>query len=197
VRVRVVVVVTLRPGDCPSFYRPRRGSLQACCTVLATCGGMAYSAASDGRPGESCFWRSVMACPMLVQERLRGWRRGSFTFGRRPYADSRVQLTGGRKGHNSRCGGVLSPHTPTTSGMVLQCPGWRRDGGDGRTGPMVTEETRLTGPTSRHGPGRARNRRSYEGGRHSVTELTLALPHSVVEWRGWPHREGWRNSVGI
>jgi hypothetical protein len=35
----------LRPGDCPSFYRPRRGSLQACCTVLATCGGMACSAA--------------------------------------------------------------------------------------------------------------------------------------------------------
>jgi hypothetical protein len=36
----------------------------------------------------------------------------------------------------------------------------------------------------------------YESGWHSVTELTLALPHSVVQWRGWPHREGWRNSTG-
>jgi hypothetical protein len=60
--------------------------------------------------------------------------------------------------HNSRRGGVLSPRTPTVSGMALQCPGWRRGGGDGRTGPMVTEETRLTGPMSRCCPGRAQNR---------------------------------------
>jgi hypothetical protein len=40
-----------------------------------------------------------------------------------------------------------------------------------------------------HGP--------YESGRHSVTELTLALPHSVVQWRGWPYHGGWRNSAGI
>jgi hypothetical protein len=39
--------------------------------------------------------------------------------------------------------------------------------------------------------------RSYGGGWHSVTELTLALLHSVVQWRGWPHRAGgWRNSDG-
>jgi hypothetical protein len=37
----------------------------------------------------------------------------------------------------------------------------------------------------------------YESGRHSVTELTLASPHSDVQWRGWPHREGWQNSAGI
>jgi hypothetical protein len=37
----------------------------------------------------------------------------------------------------------------------------------------------------------------YESGRHIVTELTLALPPNVVQWRGWPHREGWRNSAGI
>jgi hypothetical protein len=37
----------------------------------------------------------------------------------------------------------------------------------------------------------------YESGRHSVTELTLASPHSDVLWRGWPRREGWRNSAGI
>jgi hypothetical protein len=76
--------------------------------------------------------------------------------------------------------------------MALQCPRWRCSGGDGRTGLMVTEGTRLT---SRHGPVRARNehrppsrvpsssfegatRHPYESGRHSVTGLTPALPHN-------------------
>jgi hypothetical protein len=44
----------LRPGDCPSFYRPRRSSLQACRTVLAMCNGMAYSATE---------WTTVLANP--------------------------------------------------------------------------------------------------------------------------------------
>jgi hypothetical protein len=79
----------------------------------------------------------------------------------------------------------------------------------------MMEETRPTGLTSRHGPGQAWNRhpspfrgfrrpffegaarRPYESGRHSVTELTLALPHSAVQWRGWPHRESWRNNARI
>jgi hypothetical protein len=39
-------------------------------------------------------------------------------------------------------------------------------------------------------------RRPYESGRHSVMELTPALPHSVVQWRGWPHRGSWRNNAG-
>jgi hypothetical protein len=30
----------------------------------------------------------------------------------------------------------------------------------------------------------------YESGWHSVTELTLASPHSVVQWQGWPHGGG-------
>jgi hypothetical protein len=102
-----------------------------------------------------------MACPVSVQERLQGWRCGSFPFSRRPYADSRVQLTGSRRAHSSCHGGVLSPRTPTTSGMALQCPGRRRGGGDDHTGPMVTEETRLAGPTSRHRPGRARDGHPY------------------------------------
>jgi hypothetical protein len=99
-----------------------------------------------------------MACPVSVQERLRGWRRRILPFGRRPCADSRVQLTEGRTGHSSGRVGILSPRAPTASGMALQCPGWRRDGGDGHTGPMVMEETRSTGLTSRCGPGRAQNR---------------------------------------
>jgi hypothetical protein len=39
--------------------------------------------------------------------------------------------------------------------MVMQWPGWRRNGGDGRTGPMVTEVTGPAGPTSQHSPMRA------------------------------------------
>jgi hypothetical protein len=124
-------------------------------------------------------------------------------------------MTGARRGHSSRRGGVLSPRIPTASRMVLQCPEWRRGGGDGHTGLTVTEETRFTGPTLQRCSGRAWNmplypfrglRRPlfegaalgpYESGWYSVTELTPALPHSVVQWRGWPHREGRRNSVGI
>jgi hypothetical protein len=97
----------------------------------------------DGRPGESCFCWDVMASFVLVQERLRGWRYRGRLFGGRPCGDSRVPLTGGRTGHSSGRGDVLSPHGSTAPGMVIQCPGWRRDGEDGRTGPMATE---VTGP---------------------------------------------------
>jgi hypothetical protein len=48
---------------------------------------------------------------------------GNFPFDRHPYADSRVRLTGGRKVHSSRRGGVLSSRAPTRSGMALQCLG--------------------------------------------------------------------------
>jgi hypothetical protein len=64
--------------------------------------------------------------------------------------------------HSSRRGGVLSSRASIASGMALQCLGWRRGGGDGRTRLMVTEGAR---PTSRHGPVRARNGRPspFEG----------------------------------
>jgi hypothetical protein len=94
-----------------------------------------------------------MACHVSVQERLRGWLHRSLPFGRRPCADARVQLTGGRTGHSGGRGGVLSPRAPTASGMALQCLGCHRDGGDGCIGPMATEETRLIGLTSRRGSG--------------------------------------------
>jgi hypothetical protein len=74
---------------------------------------------------------------------------------RRSCVSSRVELTEGRRSHNSGRGDVLSSWTPTTPGMVLQCPGWWRGVGDGCTGPMATEETRLTGSTSRRRPVRA------------------------------------------
>jgi hypothetical protein len=132
----------------------------------------------DGRPGESCFRRDVMACPVSVQERLRGWRRRGRPFGGRLRAGSRVPLTGGRTGHSSERGDVLSPRTSTASGMALQCPGWRRDGGDGRTGLVVTEGTR---PTSRRGPVRARNRHPspFEGS--AVLFRGCGAP-AVQEW---------------
>jgi hypothetical protein len=135
------------------------------------------------------------------QKWLRGWPCGSFPFGRRPYADSRVRLTEGQWTHSSGHGDVLSSRVPTVPGMVLQCLGWWHSSGDGRTGPKVTEETRSTGLMSRCCPARARGRRlylfrgfcrplsrgmtwgSYGSGRHSVTELTLAFPHSAKDGR--------------
>jgi hypothetical protein len=113
----------------------------------------------DGRPGESRFWRDVMACPVSVQERLRGWRCRGRSFGDHPHADSRVSLTGGRTRHNNGCGDVPSPNASTTSEMAMQCPRWCHDGGDGRTGPTTTE---VTGPAclmSRRSPWQAWNRR--------------------------------------
>jgi hypothetical protein len=105
-------------------------------------------------------------------------------------------LTEGWKSHSGGCGDVPPSRDPTVPGMALQCPGWRHNGGDGRTGAEVTEKTHPAGLTSRHRPARAQGRHPYlfwgfrrppsrgatwgpyESGRHSVTELTPALPHS-------------------
>jgi hypothetical protein len=54
--------------------------------------------------------------------------------------------------HNNGRGGVLSSRVPTAPGMVLQCPGWLHSGGDGRTEPEVTGETRSTGLMSQRCP---------------------------------------------
>jgi hypothetical protein len=61
--------------------------------------------------------------------------------------------------HISGRGDVSSSRAPTAPGMVLQCPGWWHSGGDGRTGPEVTDETRSTGMMSRRCPARVRGRR--------------------------------------
>jgi hypothetical protein len=83
-----------------------------------------------------------MACHVPDQERLRGWRCRNLPFGRRPCADSRVPLTGGRTGHNGGRGGALSPRAPTVSGMALQCPGWsHRVDGDGGDAPCWSDVT--------------------------------------------------------
>jgi hypothetical protein len=119
----------------------------------------------DGRPGESCFCWDVMASPVLIQERLRGWRYRGRLFGGRPRADSRVPLTGGHTEHSSGSDNVLSPRASIVSGMVLQCPGWCCDDEAGHTGLMATEGTRPADPTSRRGPVRVGKRRPppFEG----------------------------------
>jgi hypothetical protein len=55
----------------------------------------------------------------------------------------------GRWAHNSWRGGVLLPRPPTVLEMVMQCPGWCWDGGDGRTGPMAMEVSGLASLMSR------------------------------------------------
>jgi hypothetical protein len=48
----------------------------------------------------------------------------------------------------------------TASGMVMQWPGWRYGGGDGRIGLMATEVTAAAGLTSRRRPVRAQSSRA-------------------------------------
>jgi hypothetical protein len=91
--------------------------------------------------------------------------------------------------------------------MVAQRRGWpnraRGDGGDALRWFDVMVSPRVgVGqvfvPFSRVSPSSFEGaaRRPYGGGWHSVTELTLASPHSVVQWQRWPHRAGgWWNST--
>jgi hypothetical protein len=94
---------------------------------------------------------------------------------------------------------VLDSHSV---GVVLQCPGWwHRVGGHRGDAPHRFDVTasssegaiQVSVPLSRVPPSSFESAECgpYESGRHSVTELTLALPHSDVQWRGWPHQEGW------
>jgi hypothetical protein len=162
----------------------------------------------DSCPSESysrqASWR-VLCWP---RGGLEGGRVGASHLGRCPYAGSRVQLTEGRRAHNGGDGDVLSSRAPTTTGMAFHYSGWRHSGGDGCTGPTVTEETRHTGLTSRRHPVWARGRRRYPfrgfhrshsrgavcrpygSGRHSVTELTPAFPHSSPAVPGMAARGG-------
>jgi hypothetical protein len=148
-----VVPCPLRLGDCPSFYRSRREQFTCVShyfSYVRRRGEQCHGA--DGRPGESCSSRGVVACPVLVQERLRGWRRSGWSSGRRPWADSKVPSTGGLYAPQWRSRRVLSPCTPTSSGMSSQCPAWRCSGGDGRTGLTATGKIAPAGLTSRRGP---------------------------------------------
>jgi hypothetical protein len=70
----VQMIAILRPprlGDCPSFYGTRRRQL----TIVPHCSSYVWRHGIqchgvDGCPGESRFWRGVMARPVHVQEWL-------------------------------------------------------------------------------------------------------------------------------
>jgi hypothetical protein len=86
---------------------------------------------ADGRPGESCSSRGIVAHPVLVQEQLRGWWHSGWLSGRRPWVGSRVPSTGGLYAeqwrlwwrpvpvHSNSIGDVV-----TVPGVVLQWRGW-------------------------------------------------------------------------
>jgi hypothetical protein len=140
-----VVPPPKRPGDRPSFYSPRGGSLQACPTVLTTCGGVAYSVVELMVVLENLASVRHHGVPCSRPRAASRVSCGDSPFGRRPRADSRVRLTDGRRAHSSRHGDVLSSHVLTASGWVLQCPGWQHSDRDGRIGLEVTVETHSTG----------------------------------------------------
>jgi hypothetical protein len=103
---------------------------------------------ADGRPGESCSSRGVVARPVLVHERFRGWRRSGWLSGRRSGLIRGCRRRGARTRHSGSHGDVLSPRTPTASGChhssrrVRQWRGWPHrvdsDGDDRSRRPDVT-----------------------------------------------------------
>jgi hypothetical protein len=156
---------------------------------------------ADGRPGESCSSRGVVARPVLVQERFRGWsvvrpppRAGSRVPSTwRPYA---VQWRSWRRlvpVHSNSIGDVV-----TVPGVALQWRGWpHRVDSDGKdrsrrpdvtTWPCVVTEKAFEGVA---GPPSRVRRVSRTGVGGTVSGLTPASPHSATQWRGWPSPGSW------
>jgi hypothetical protein len=87
-----------------------------------------------------------MASPVPAQERLRGWLCGNLLFGRRPYADSRVQLTEGRRCKQRAWRRLVVPGSHSAGegaavlGMVAQRRGW-----DGCTAAGMAAQGRRRG----------------------------------------------------
>jgi hypothetical protein len=71
---------------------------------------------TDGRPGESCSSRGVVACPVLVQGRFRGRRRSGWSSERCREPIRGCRQRGAHTRHSVSRGDVLSPCTPTASG---------------------------------------------------------------------------------
>jgi hypothetical protein len=200
-------------GTASSFYRPRRGGLQSCRMALALiwwhgaqCRGV------DGCPGESRFGQASWQVLCLSRSGFKGSDVGA---SRLVSIRTPAGLTEDRRLRSGGRGGVPSSRAPTTPGMTLQCLGWWHSGGDGRTGPQVTEEMCSAGLTSRRHPGRARGRWSYPfrgfhrplsrgatwrrhgSGRHSVVELTRAFPHNSRTASGMAARRGLVDVDGV
>jgi hypothetical protein len=111
-----------------------------------------------------------------------------------------------------RCLVFLDSHSvgdaAAVPGMVAWHRGWpHRADGDGGDAPHWFDVTtsscagvrQASVPSSRVPPSSFEGSACvpYESGRHSVMELTLALPNSAEQWRGWPYQEGWRNNTEI
>jgi hypothetical protein len=110
--------VSLRLGDYPSFYRPRREQFTCLPHYFPTCGGVASSSTkltavlANPAPVEAS-WRVLC----LYRSRFEG---GDVVVGRPAAAAGRLEGAvnggGGRTRHSGGRGDVLSPCTPTTSG---------------------------------------------------------------------------------
>jgi hypothetical protein len=154
--VWVIVVrhpVSSTAGGLPLLLKAMEGAVYmraALFSYVWRCGEQCHGA--DGRPGESCSSRGVVARPVLVQERLRGWRRSGWSSDRHRGPDRGCRQRGARTRHSGDRGDVLSPRTPTASGMSSQCPVWRCSGGDGHTGLTATGKTAPAGLTSQRSP---------------------------------------------
>jgi hypothetical protein len=158
---------------------------------------------ADGRPGESRSCWGVVVRPVLVQERLRGWRCSGWLTGRRSGLIRGCRWRGPVRGTVVAVGDVLSPRVPTASGcrhsaqrgaavagMVAQ--GWQRRGWPippAWCHGVTLRQHRKDIRGCRRPPSRARRVvRTGVGG--TITELTPALPHSAAQRRGWvPPRE--------
>jgi hypothetical protein len=103
---------------------------------------------ADGRPGESCSSRGVVARPVLIQERFRVWRRSGWSSGRRHGPIRGCRQRGARTRHSGSRGDVLSPalqqhrNVVTVLGVARQWRGWPHrvdsDGKDRSRRPDVT-----------------------------------------------------------
>jgi hypothetical protein len=71
---------------------------------------------ADDRPGESSPSRGVVVRPVLIQERLRGWRRSGWLSGCRSGPIRGCRRRGAHTRHSGSHGDVLSLRTPTASG---------------------------------------------------------------------------------
>jgi hypothetical protein len=144
--------VSLRLGDYPSFYRPRREQFTCLPHYFPTCGGVASSSTkltavlANPAPVEAS-WRVLC----LYRSRFEG---GDVVVGRPAAAAGRLEgaVNGGAYAAQWRSWRCLVPVHSNNIGMSSQCPAWCGSGGDGRTGLTVTGKTAPAGLTSRLGP---------------------------------------------
>jgi hypothetical protein len=183
-----------RLGDCPSFYRPRRVKFTCVLHYFPTCGGMA---------GSAMELTTVLANPAPVEASwcvLCSYRSGfegrSAAVGRPASVVGRFEgaINGGSVRGTVAVAATAHPRVPqqrrdviTVPGVVQQWRGWSQkvdSDGDDRSRqpdvmawPCVSTEKTFEGAAT---PFRGLGVLAYGGRRHSVTELTPALPHSAT-----------------